>query len=121
MTDYTADEDDPQYPNDHSISINDNIAGRTGTGNSSTVDDYLELATGTVVYVPIYETIGASGGAGASYKISHFARVRIDMVCLPRNNCIDPNTGQRISGSNKLIRATFLEYADDICGPPDPE
>jgi len=121
MNDYTADQDDPQSPDDHSININDYMAGRTGVGNSSTVDAFLEDAVGTIVLVPIYDEIGTKGGNGASYKISHFARIRIDRICLPSNNCIDPNTGKKISGSNKLIQATFLEYDDDACGPPDPE
>jgi len=118
MNDYVADPSDPQNP-DTSISINDHIAGRTGVGNSDTIDDYLEDALGSIVYVPVYEAV-QNGGSNTYYEISHFARVRIDMICLPRNNCIDPNTGSKISGSDKLIRATFLDYADDICGPPDP-
>jgi len=118
MTDFTADEDDPDYPDDHSITIGDHIAGRTGVGNSSDIEDWLEYYTGKTVVVPVYEEIGAKGGAGASYKISHFARVTITQVCLPRNSCIDPNTGKQISGSNKLIQATFLEYVDDACSEP---
>ncbi|MBN1994744.1 MAG: tandem-95 repeat protein [Anaerolineae bacterium] len=115
MTDFTADEDDPDHPNDHTINIGDWVAGRTGVGNNNDIEDLLESYRGKTVLIPVYKQVGPKGGAKASYEISHFARVVIDEICLPRNNCIDPNTGKKISGSNKLIRATFLYYDDEAC------
>ncbi|RME75487.1 MAG: tandem-95 repeat protein, partial [Chloroflexi bacterium] len=107
--DFTADEDDPDYPNDHALNVGDYVAGRTGVGNSSTIRDLLDGYVGRTVLVPVYDVVGPKPGGNASYRISHFAQVRINQICFPGDSCY---------GTSKAIRATFLEYQDDACEDP---
>ena len=114
MNDYTNVED----PSDHSLSIGDSVSTKTGIANSSGVDDQLQLLVGKEIIIPIYvESPGT--GSGSAYVISHFAKIKVDQICLPRN-------GQQCDGKNeKQIKATFLGYVDDTCtdvgsGPGSP-
>ncbi|MFC1975980.1 Ig-like domain-containing protein, partial [Chloroflexota bacterium] len=116
MTDFIADEDDPDCAGyapgecpDTAINIGDWVAGRTGVGSSGTVDDLLESYVGKTVLVPVYDDIGSGLGSNASYEISHFALITVDQVCLPRNSC------PGVSGNEKLIRATLSKYDDEAC------
>jgi|GEM_PF-1498932 len=102
-------------PDDHSLSIGDNVSTKPGVANSSGIDAQLQLLVGKEIIVPIYDNNPGSG-AGSYYHISHFAKIRVDQICLPRN-------GSKCDGqNNKQIKATFLGYIDDICAgsPPPP-
>ena len=121
LNDFIADEDDPDCAGyargecpDTAINLGDWVTGRTGVGNSQEIDEYLESYVGQTVLIPIYDDIGSGSGANASYKISHFARVFIKEVCLPRNSC------PGVSGSDKQIKATFLKYDDEACSGNNP-
>jgi hypothetical protein len=95
-------------PDDHSLSIGDDVAVKTGVANSDEIDNQMQLLVGQVILVPVYsQNVGS--GAGSYYHVEHFARVRIDQVCLPRN-------GSTCDGaSSKQIKATFLGYDDEAC------
>jgi hypothetical protein len=113
MNDFTNVND----PDDHSLSIGDDVSVKTGVANSSEVDDQLQMLVGQEVLVPVYSQ-NVGGGAKSYYQVEHFARVRIDQICLPRN-------GKTCDGqSKKKISATFLGYDDEACtdgnAPPPP-
>jgi hypothetical protein len=114
MNDYTNVAD----PSDHTLSIGDSVSTKPGVANSSSVDDQLQLLVGKEIIVPIYENSPGSG-EGSYSLISHFAQIKVDQICLPRN-------GKLCDGQNKTqIKATFLGYADDTCtdvgaGPASP-
>ncbi len=99
---------DANDPNDHSLSIGDDVSSGPGVMNSSDVDDALEALVGRTIRVPIYN---AGGGTGENtyYTISHFALITINQVCLPRNSC------PGVSGNDKRIVATFVGYDDEAC------
>lgn len=103
-------------PNDHSLKIGSNVSTKPGVANSNGIDEQLQLLVGKEILVPIYNNNPGSG-AGSYYQISHFAKIRVDQICLPRN-------GSKCDGENKKqIKATFLGYDDDVCAadsPPPP-
>ncbi len=96
-------------PDDHSLRIGSNVSSGLGTTNSDDIDDALEALVGQVILIPIYE-VSVGSGANKYYVVSHFAKVKITDVCLPRNSC------PGVTGSEKLIRGEFLGYQDDACG-----
>jgi VCBS repeat-containing protein len=104
MTDFT----DANDPNDHSLSIGDDISSGPGVMNSNDVDNALEALVGKTIRVPIYST-GGGTGQNTYFTVTHFAVIRVDQICLPRNSC------PGVSGNDKRIKATFLRYEDDAC------
>jgi hypothetical protein len=94
--------------NDHSLSIGDDVSVKTGVANSAEIEEQMQMLVGQEVLVPVYsENLGQ--GAKAYYHVEHFARVRIDQICLPRNGKTCSGKGQ------KEIKATFLGYDDEAC------
>jgi len=93
---------------DTSLNIGDNISSGPGVMNSSDVETELDALEGRTILVPIYNT-GGGTGQNTYFTVTHFASIRIDRACLPSNGCPD------VSGSDKLIEATFLGYQDDAC------
>ena len=101
---------DPDPAND-SLNIGDWISGKTGVGASADVDailDELENLEGQLIRVPVYDNHTGSG-SGKGYEVVHFALIRLDDICLPRNSC------PGVSGSDKKISATFIRYDDRAC------
>ncbi len=94
--------------NDTSLNIGDNISSGPGVMNSVAVEAELDALQGRTIRVPIYST-GGGTGQNTYFTVTHFAVIRIDRACLPSNGCPD------VSGSDKLIEATFLRYEDDAC------
>lgn len=93
---------------DHGLSIGDNVSTKPGVANSDGVDEQLQLLVGQEIIIPVYDTNPETGQNGY-YHVSHFAKIRVDQICLPRN-------GSQCDGENKKqIKATFLGYVDDIC------
>ena len=108
MYDFTNTSD----PNDHSLSLGDDISSGTGTTHSSDVDALLQGLEGKVIRVPVYSS-GGGGGQNASYTVSHFALIKVEQICIPgHGNQCDGN------GSDKQIKATFLGYDDEACAIP---
>ncbi len=105
-------------PTDTHLSIGDAVSTGPGVMNSSSVDDQLQLLVGKEIIVPIYSN-NPGTGQNAYYEVSHFAKIQVNEICLPRNS-------QTCDGENKKqIKATFLGYVDDTCtdvssGPPSP-
>lgn len=106
MTDYT----DPTDANDHSLNLEGWIS--SGPGVVASAEDFLQTHVGRTVYVPVH---GATTGSGqnVNYQITHFARITINEICLPNSVCSRGDYSGSQDG--KLIRATFLEYVDDVC------
>jgi hypothetical protein len=104
--------EDAREPGDTLLNIGDHVDSATGVKNSAEVDRLLQTYVGKIVIVPVYDTTDATGTNNA-YHVSHFARVLVNSICLPRNGQ-DCNT----TGQAKRINATFLEYADDACVDP---
>ncbi len=105
--------EDALDPSDTSLNLYDYVSGSTGVNNSAGVQAGLEALVGSTVLLPVYDPDLTTGnGANKAYYIAHFARVTINKICLPSNQC-----GQDLglNGSQKAIFATFLEYADDAC------
>ena len=101
---------DVEEPDDHYLSIGDAVSTKPGVSNSAGIDDQLLMLARdqAEIIIPVYEN-NPGTGENAYYRISHFARVRVDQICLPRN-------GQTCDGANKKqIKATFLGYVDEIC------
>lgn len=101
---------DANDPNDHSLSIGDDISGLTGVSGADDVKDLLLSYEGKEVLVPIYDTSGGSG-SNLYYSVVHFARIRIDDICIPGT----PGASCPGTGGQKTIKATFLWYEDDAC------
>ena len=106
MKDFT----DTTDPNDDVLQIGSHVSSGPGVMNSDDVDDQLEALRGKTIRVPIYNKSTGTGG-NVSYTVSHFALITINDICLPRNSC------PGVSGSDKLIKASFVKYEDDACGP----
>ncbi len=103
---------DVNDPSDHQLSIGDDVSTKPGVANSSGIDEQLQLLVGREIIIPVYDN-NPGNGQNAFYHISHFAKIRVDQICLPRN-------GSKCDGqNNKQIKATFLGYVDDICGTDD--
>ena len=104
LNDYTNVSD----PNDHQLSLGDDVSTKPGIANSNDVDAQLQLLVGKEIIIPVYNN-NPGTGENAYYHITHFAKIRVDQICLPRN-------GQKCDGENKnQIKATFLGYVDDLC------
>jgi len=108
MTDFT----DVLDPNDHELSIGDNVSTGPGVANSDGIDEQLELLVGKKIIIPVYDE-NPGTGQNAYYHISHFAEIYIKEICLPRNSSDCEGSGQ------KRITATFLGYKD-TCGGVTP-
>jgi hypothetical protein len=106
ITDFT----DVNDPDDHELSLGDDVSTKPGVANSDGVDEQLQaLLDEDYIIVPVYDN-NPGNGEGAYYHISHFAKIKVNEICLPRN-------GQQCDGENdKQIKATFLGYVDDLCG-----
>jgi hypothetical protein len=104
MNDYTNVSD----ADDHYRSIGDDVSTKPGIANSNDIDAELQGLVGHEILIPVYDN-NPGNGQNAYYHISHFARIRVDQICLPRN-------GNKCDGENKKqIKATFLGYADETC------
>jgi Flp pilus assembly protein TadG len=104
LNDYTNVSDS----NDHGLSIGDDVSTKPGVANSDGVDEQLQLLVGKEILIPVYDN-NPGGGAGSYYHVTHFAKIRVDQICLPRN-------GNVCDGENKKqIKATFLGYEDEVC------
>ena len=100
---------DVNEPDDHYLSIGDDVSTKPGVANSAGIDEQLQLLVGQEIVIPVYDN-NPETGQNAYYHISHFALIKVNEICLPRN-------GSECDGANKKqIKATFLGYVDDICG-----
>ena len=110
MHDYT----DANDPTDEYLSIGDDVSTKPGVANSDGVDEQLQaLLNEEYIIIPVYDN-NPGTGSGSYYHISHFAKIKIDQVCLPRN-------GSKCDGENKKqIKATFLGYVDELCPADSP-
>ena len=105
--DYT----DPTDPDDHSINIDGWVSSNPGVNASN--EHLLQQYVGRTVLIPVFENDNGAHGQNLNYQISHFARVTINEICFPNSVC---TRGDYSGGADgKLIRATFLGYADDAC------
>jgi hypothetical protein len=103
MTDYTH----ATNAGDKTLTIGDQVSGvgagfDFSSGNMSVADTLLKSYENRVVLVPV------STSNAEPYSVTHFAKIKINQVCL---------AGQcpGVTGTNRLIRATFLGYSDDSC------
>jgi hypothetical protein len=93
-----------------SLNIGDWVSSITGAVNSDAVMDELGKLEKQTIVVPVYDASGG-GGVGGGYHISHFVKISLTQICLPRagaSSCHTPGS--------KTMRATFQGYADDECG-----
>jgi hypothetical protein len=95
-------------PNDHGLSLGDNVSTKPGVANSSDVNDLLTSIVGRIILIPVYD-VSPGSGQNTYYHITHFARVQINEWCLAAG-------GATCDGQNKnKISGTFLGYDDAAC------
>ncbi len=98
---------------DHSLSIGDAVSTKPGIANSNGIDEQLQLLVGQEIIIPVYNN-NPGNGQNSYYEVSHFAKIQVNQICLPRN-------GKKCDGeNNKQIKATFLGYVDDTCSDAGP-
>ncbi len=105
---------DVNDPDDHDLSIGDDVSTKPGVANSDGIDRELMDLVGDEILVPVYDNNPGTTGQNAYYHISHFARIEVISICLPRNSSDCGGTGQ------KRIEATFLGYEDECGGVTPP-
>jgi hypothetical protein len=77
----------PNNPNDHVVSLGDQVYGRPGVADSKKVRTALDALKPLVITVPVWGAVEA-GGLSVRYQVVGFARVQIIDYALPRQNRI---------------------------------
>ena len=77
----------PSDPDDPSLSAGDWVQASPGVANAADIRDALDALLGQDIVVPVWD-VSAGQGAGAYYRITAFALIRLADYALPNHNRI---------------------------------